>query len=302
MSQAIEQPAWLDPATVGRIGRLELIAARVVEGFVSGKHRSPYKGGTIEFSEHRHYTPGDELRLLDWRAFARSDRYYIKQFQEETNLKATVVVDASGSMAFGRSTATKFDYARMLGACLARLMLLQRDAVALALIDTAVRDYVPPRSRPGHFQALIRSLESARPGGETSLAANLADLARRIKRRGLVVLCSDCFDEVEPLLNILHQLRLRGQEVLLFHIMAPEELAFPFNRWSRFECLEVDGRRVHIDPPAARKGYLRRVGQFLEDLRQGCARIECDYVPLTTDQPLGEALALYLGRRSARAR
>ena len=302
MSQAIEQPAWLDPATVGRIGRLELIAARVVEGFVSGKHRSPYKGGTIEFSEHRHYTPGDELRLLDWRAFARSDRYYIKQFQEETNLKATVVVDASGSMAFGRSTATKFDYARMLGACLARLMLLQRDAVALALIDTAVRDYVPPRSRPGHFQALIRSLESARPGGETSLAANLADLARRIKRRGLVVLCSDCFDEVEPLLNILHQLRLRGQEVLLFHIMAPEELTFPFNHWSRFECLEVDGRRVHIDPPAARKGYLRRVGQFLEDLRQGCARIECDYVPLTTDQPLGEALALYLGRRSARAR
>ena len=302
VTQATQQSELLDPATISRIGRLELIATRVIEGFISGKHRSPYKGGSIEFSEHRHYTPGDELRLLDWRAFARSDRYYIKQFREETNLQATLILDASGSMAFGRSTVSKLDYARVAAACLSRLMLLQRDAVGLATIDTKVRFYLPPRSRPGHFQALVTALESTKAGGETSLAANLAKLALRIKRRGLVVLCSDCFDEVEPLLNVLHRLRLRGHEVLLFHIMAPEELAFPFRRWSRFDCLEVDGKRVHIDPAAARKGYLRSVGRFLEELRQGCGRIECDYVPLTTDQPLGEALALYLGRRAARAK
>ena len=300
VTQATRQSELLDPATINRIGRLELIATRVVEGFISGKHRSPYKGGSIEFSEHRHYTPGDELRQLDWRAFARSDRYYIKQFREETNLQATLVLDASGSMAFGRSTVTKLDYARVAAACLSRLMLLQRDAVGMATIDTKVRFYLPPRSRPGHFQALVKALETTKAGGETSLAENLADLALRIKRRGLVVLCSDCFDDVDKLLNILHRLRLRGHEVLLFHFMAPEELSFPFNRWSRFECLEVDGRRIDVDPVSIRKGYLRRLGEFLDALRQGCNRIECDYVPITTDKPLGDTLAFYLARRAAR--
>ena len=300
MSQATRQSRLLDPDTVAQIGRLELIATRVVEGFISGKHRSPYKGGCVEFSQHRDYSPGDELRLLDWRAFARSDRYYIKQFREETNLQATIVVDASGSMAFGRSTVTKFDYARMAAACLARLMLRQRDAVGLAMIDTKVRFHVPPRSRPGHFQVLVEPLENASAGGETSLADNLADLALRIRRRGLIILCSDCFDDVDRLINIMHQLRLRGHEVLLFHVMAPEELEFPFDRWSRFECLEVDGRRLDVDPTAIRKGYLRRVGEFLDSLQQGCNRIECDYVPITTDKPLGDTLAFYLARRAAR--
>ncbi len=290
----------LDPAALSRIGPLELIATRVVEGFLSGRHRSPYKGASVEFAEHRLYTPGDEVRLLDWRVLGRSDRYYIKQFEKETNLQALLVLDASGSMGFGQSTPTKLRYAQMASACLARMMLHQGDAVGLSVIDAKVRSYIPPRSNPGHLRVLLESLGRTQPGGETSLAKILRDLARRIKRRGLIILCTDAFDEVESLLNALHHLRIRGHEILLFHTLAPEELSFSFSRWSRFECLETAGRALDLDPVSIRGRYLEQMKKFLDRLRSGCGEIGCDYVPLTTDRPLGDTLAYYLARRAAR--
>jgi uncharacterized protein (DUF58 family) len=287
----------LNPEAMSRLGQLELIATRVVEGFLSGKHRSPFKGSSVEFSEHRHYSPGDEPRMLDWRVLARSDRYYIKQYEEETNLQATIVLDASGSMAFAGSTISKFRYAQMAAACLARMMLDQRDAVGLTVIDDSLRTFVPPRSRANHFRVLMQALGDAVPRGQTALGARLHDLALRLKRRGMVIICSDCFDDLGPLLNALHHLRVRGHETILFHTMAPEELSFTFSDWSRFECLEVDGHRLDLEPARIRKEYLARVEEFLKRLRLGCGEIGCDYMPLETSRPLADALAYYLGRR-----
>jgi uncharacterized protein (DUF58 family) len=300
MAQLTTPMDLLDPAALSKLGALEVIAPRVVEGFLSGRHRSPYKGSSVEFAEHRLYSPGDELRMLDWRVLARSERHYIKQFEEESNLQATLVLDASGSMSFGQSTVSKLRYAQIACACLARMMLHQRDAVGLAVADTRLREHIPPRSRPGHLRVLLDAMQRANPRGETSLSVTIDELARRLKRRGLVVLCTDAFDDVEILLKALHHLRARGQELMLLHIMAPEELSFHFTRWSRFESLETTGQRVELDPAGIRAAYLERVQIFLDRLQSGCGEIECDYMPLTTDQALGDTLAFYLARRTAR--
>ena len=302
MTQFAEHADLLDPAAMGKIAPLEMVATSVVEGLLSGRHRSASKGGCIEFAEHRPYSPGDEIRLLDWRVLARSDRYYVKQFEEETNLRAVLVVDASGSMGFGGGTMTKLRYAQVLSACLARLMLRQQDAVGLAIVDANLRRYVPPRSNPSHFGVLLDELGRLRAGGETSLADVLQELAKRIKRRGLIVICSDCFDDVEPLVTALHCLRARGHDMLLFHIMAPEELSFSFTKWSLFECLEVPGQRINLDPASIRKRYLQGVQGFLTELKAGCGRSRCDYAPATTDWAVGEMLGHYLGRRMSRAK
>ena len=300
MAEALKHQDLLDSEAIRQLSRVEMVATRFVEGFLSGMHRSPFKGGRIEFAEHRAYTPGDEIRLIDWRAYARSDRHYIKLFEQETNLRSMIVLDASGSMAFGRQTVSKFQYARTAAACLARLMLHQRDSVGLAVAGRRLRGYVPPRSMPGHFQAILDSLGQASPSGPTALPSVLHDLARRMKRRGLIVLLSDCFDEVEVLLRALRHLHSRGHEMLLFHVMAPEELSFPFRKQTRFECLEVEQTWTDLDPASIRKGYLQRVRAFVERLRTGCAEIGCDYAPLTTEEPLGQALTRHLARRMAR--
>ena len=302
MQETAEHPDLLDAAAIARIGHLELLSTRVVDGFLSGKHRSTHKGGCFEFAEHRAYAAGDEIRLIDWHVYAKSDRYYIKLFEEETNLQALMVVDVSGSMQFGASTVSKADYAKMACACLSRLMLRQRDAVGLALFDDQVRHYIPPRAHASHLRSILDALRRGLPGGKTSLAATLHEVARRMKRRGLVVVISDCFGELEPLTKALHQLRLRGHEVLLFHTLAPEELTFSFHKWSRFECLESAGLRIDLDPPTIRKRYLERLNAFVETLNRHCAKIACDYQPLSTAEPLGEILAHYLTRRAARIR
>jgi len=240
------QPDLLDPQAFLKIAPLE-IGLDACRGRLSlGHHRSPYKGGCVEFAEHRPYSAGDEIRMLDWRAFARSDRYYIKRYEEETNLQAVLVLDASGSMAFGQSTMSKLRYAQVACACLARLMLQQRDAVGLAVVDTRLRAFVPPRCNPGHLAVLWTRLSQARPGGETSLAAipsrpDQADQAAR-----LVLLASDCFDDVE---------RWCARSIIcVLTAMScccctpwPEELSFSFSRWSRFESLEKPNEWLDLD-------------------------------------------------------
>lgn len=290
----------LDPKDLARLERLELLASRVVDGLLSGKHRSELKGGSAEFTEHRGYVPGDEIRLIDWKVFGKSDRYFIKQYIEQTCLQVIVVLDGSGSMAFGLNNETKFQYARALAACLTRLVLRQSDSAGLAVLGTTLRNYIPPRANPNHFQAIVQLLAQAKPSGETSLAQNLTELARRIKRRGLLVLLSDCFDDLEALRQAFRFLRSRGHEIILLHTMAAEELSFEFGGWSRFECLEVDGTHLNLDPGLVREDYLANVQTFLSGLKQICGETGCDYHPLPTEQPLGDALAYYLQRRSAR--
>jgi uncharacterized protein (DUF58 family) len=300
MNAAAESSTLLDPDVLSKIGDLDLLSLRVVDGFLSGKHRSTHKGGCFEFAEHRPYTPGDETRLIDWRVFAKSDRYYVKQFDEETNLQALMVIDASGSMQFGMKDVSKLDYARTACACLSRLLLRQRDAVGLALFDSQLRQFIPPRSNASHLQPILQALVRVSGGGDASMANDLHDVAKRLKRRGLIIIFSDFFGDLDRLSTALHRLRLRGHDVLVFHTMAPEERTFPFSRWSRFECLEVGGFHVDLDPTAVRKRYLERLDNFLRELQRVCAKTVCDYVPLSTDADLGDVLAHYLSRRTAR--
>ena len=276
----------INPSDVTQVENLELLSTRVIDGILSGRHQSKLKGGSAEFAEHRAYAPGDEIRQIDWKVFGKSDRYYVKQFIEQTCLQTLVVLDASGSMRFGLSSPPKFDYARALAVCLTRLVLKQSDAAGVAVVDSDLRAYVPPRSTPNHFQSLLAELKKAEPKGETSLADNLQKVLLRIKRRGLVILLSDCFDDIDHLSTVFRMIRSRGHDIILFHIMAPEELTFEFTGWSRFRCLEQLGIQVDLDPAFVRKEYLENIRHFLTRLKQTCGELGCDYVPRPTDKPL----------------
>jgi uncharacterized protein (DUF58 family) len=295
----------LPPESVRAIGRLELLAHGPMAGFVTGRHKSPHKGFSVEFAEHRAYAPGDDPRNLDWRVLARTDRLFVKQYIEETNLRATVLLDASGSMAYRGEAASacggrrlaKFEYAQYLAAALTYLLISQQDAVGLVTFDTAPRTYLPARARPSQVRLLLEEMERTAPGGETSLAAVFHDIAERIPRRGLVIIVSDLFDNPGRLVEALHHFRHRRHDVILFHVMAEEELRFPFSNFSEFRGLERHGERIAIDPRSIRASYLDRVRAFLHEIATECGRLKIDYVPLNTRRPFDQAMAEYLRAR-----
>jgi len=295
----------LDGEAMARLHRLELLARGVVEGFVAGLHRSPYKGFSVEFAEHRQYVPGDDIRDLDWRAYGKSDRYYVKQYVEETNLRATILLDASGSMGYRGDLAcradgrmlSKFEYGRCLAASLAHLMIHQQDAVGLVTFDTRVRGQVPPRSRPGHLRVLLGELVAAGCGGETAIAPILHDVARRSHRRGLMVVISDLLDDPGEVLRALHHFRHRRHEVMVLHVLAEEELTFPFERFTEFRGLEGPAGPRRVEPRAIRAEYLDRFRRHVAALRQGCGRMNVGYVQLSTARDFSEALSAYLAER-----
>ena len=291
---------YLDPETASRLGRLDLIARLVVEGFITGLHRSPYHGFSVEFSEHRPYMPGDPLRDLDWKALARTDRLYVKRYEEETNLKACLAVDASGSMAFaGSGRLSKFRYAACLAAALAYLMLRQRDAVGLALLRGGLQSLVPPRSVGSHLNVLLGQLSGAEPAAETALAPGLHDLAERLSRRGLVVVLSDFLDDSGEVLGGLRHLRHRGHEVLALQILDPREVDLDFRRSeTRFVDLEdADGGSIVTQPWHVQESYRAHVESLLDRYRRGCAEAGVDYVLMDTATPFDTALSRYLVRR-----
>ncbi len=306
----MEYMRLLDPDALARIHRLELIARGTVEGFVSGRHKSPYKGLSVEFAEHRQYVPGDSITDLDWRVYGKSDRYYIKQYMEESNLRATILVDASGSMAYTGDVAaehhgtrlSKFEYARYMAASLAHLMIHQQDAVGLVTFDTAVRRYIPSHSRVSHLRAILTELSETEPGEETAVAPIFHEIAERIHRRGLVIVVSDLFDDPAEILKALHHFRYCKHETIIFHVMAEEELTFPFSGQSVFRDLEVLDRKLQLDANAIRAEYLEQVRGFVHDLEVGCGQMNIDYVQVCTRQPFDMALANYLARRRRRAR
>jgi uncharacterized protein (DUF58 family) len=297
-----------DPTSLAKYGHLTLVARDLVEGFLTGVHKSPYKGYSVEFAEHRQYYPGDEIRHIDWRAVAKTDRYYIKEYEEETNLKAHLLVDASGSMVYRGSAGTKaakdaplppskFDYARYIAASLAYLMLHQRDAVGLSLLDTKVRHFLKPRANSKHLLQVITTLETARAEGETAMAPLWHAIADQVRQRGLVIILSDCFDQPAALLKAMQHLRHCRHEVILFHVLAPDEIEFPFKKWTQFRNLELVGHKLFVDPQRLRREYLANFERFCADLRQACNRCQVDYHLMRTDQAVERALGIYLSRR-----
>lgn len=289
----------LDPTKLAGYGRLALTARQVVEGFLSGLHQSPYKGYSVEFAEHRQYAPGDEIRHIDWRVLGKTDRYFVKEYEEETNLQAHLLVDASGSMGYGAPT--KFAYASQAAAALSYLMLRQLDQVGLWVHDHAIRAALPPSAASKHWLRLAQMLEATQPGGETKLAPLWHELCRRLRRRGLVAIFSDGFDRIDDLVLALRAFRHAGHEVIFFHVLAPEEIAFPFRRLTQFRSLERDDRKL-VDPLQLRDDYLRQFGAFCERLRTEAGEMQIDFHRLRTDEPIDRALGHYLADRQRRTR
>jgi uncharacterized protein (DUF58 family) len=290
--------AWFDPQMLSKLGQLQLIASTVVDGFLSGKHRSTHKGGCTDFAEFRPYAKGDDIRLLDWRHYARSDRYYVKRYDDETNLQALLIVDSSGSMNFGMSTVSKWRYAQMATASIAHLLLRQRDSVGLGIVGTELIDFVKPQPRASHLPRLLDLLGAAQPAGPSNLPDVLSGLIGRLKRRGMVVLLSDCFADVSALKQALELYRFRGHDVTVMQVVAPEELTFPFRKESFFQDLELH-RRLQVNPNALRKAYLQEFQKFMDSLRQAMHDIGVDLITFSTGDDLGEILAYHLRRRAA---
>ncbi|MGQ0720363.1 MAG: DUF58 domain-containing protein [Candidatus Eiseniibacteriota bacterium] len=292
-----EARSLLDAATVARLGAMDVKARSVVEGFVAGLHKSPYKGFSVEFAEHRQYMPGDPLKTIDWKVYGRSDRFYVKEFEEETNLRAYLVLDASASMAFASGEVSKFDYARYLSAALSYLMIRQQDSVGVLIFDREIRRFVPPRSASRHLHVLLSELEQARPASTTGLADTLHRLAERVKRRGLVILLSDLFDDQDRVLFALRHFRHRRNEVIVFHVLDPAERKFEFQREAVFEDMETKERML-VRPWEIRSEYTDAVSRWIERYRRTCREIGVDYVPMHTETPFDTALLAYLDKRS----
>ena len=287
---------YLRPDVVSRLSRLDLVARLVVEGFITGLHRSPYHGFSVEFSEYRPYMPGDPLRHIDWKVWGRTDRYYIKQFEEETNLRATLLLDVSESMNYASGEITKLRYAKYLAAALSYLMLIQRDAVGLVTFTETIDRYLPPRSVLSYLHVLLRELDQTKTGGGTHLSKVLHDMAERIKRRGLIILLSDLLDDPNDVLTALKHFRHRKHEVIVFHILDPRERRFDFKKDATFIDMET-GEQVQSRPWHIRSEYRESMTDFIRRYKRECRQHRIDYVEIDTGQPFDVALFNYLAKR-----
>ncbi|MFN0198010.1 MAG: DUF58 domain-containing protein [Planctomycetaceae bacterium] len=288
---------FLDPSSLARMQNLSLAARTVVEGFFSGMHRSPQKGFSVEFAEHRQYTPGVDPRHIDWRVFGRRDKLYIKQYEEETSLRCYLVIDSSASMNYhSPGVITKLEYASYLAASLAYLAVFQHDAVGLTTFNTKIHRMVPPRQGAGHLKNLMQTLEAISPGQESHIGDVLHQLAETAKRRSLVIVFSDFFDDLPDVLSGLQHLRHRKHDVIVFHTLDPTELTFPFHDVTRVVDMETN-REVLSDPQAFRQAYLEEFTRFQQDLRAGCLASQIDYSLAETNQPFDSFLGQYLATR-----
>jgi len=296
--RGVQETALLDAAVIARLGTLELKAKTIVEGFLWGLHRSPFKGFSVEFAEYRQYIPGDDLSTIDWKVFARSDRYYVKKFEEETNLDCHLMLDVSGSMGYaGGDRMTKFEYGACLAASLAYLMNRQRDAVGLTAFDENIVSMLPASSRPGHLRAILVTLDRLRTAHETNVSKPLHQLAESLHKRGLVILISDLLDDPEAVIRGLKHFQFRGIDVIVFHILDPDEIEFPFERATRFEDLETSEEIMAV-PGAVREHYLDAITGLIDRYRRELGSSGIDYQLLSTKHPLELALLSYLSTRA----
>ena len=297
MSTDLKNVLLEDPTALAKFGHLDFIARLVVEGYMIGQHKSPFKGSSVEFVEHRQYYPGDEIRHIDWRAFGKTGKYYIKEYEEETNLRAYLLVDGSGSMGYGESTLKKSDYARSIAAALGYLLVSQRDAVGMITFDTDIRERIEPSTNRMTFRRITDTLETMQTGNETSLAGVFQKIAPTLKRRSLLIIISDFFDNIDQLGQALKQFRHANHEVVLIQVVAPEEEDFPFNKPTLFRSLELDTHRILVDPHRLRSMYLQQYQEFLKEMKQVCGHTGIDYVKLVTNEPYHKALGAYIASR-----
>ncbi len=285
-----------DPQAAARLGKLRLLARSAVEGFITGLHRSPHRGFAVEFAEHREYTPGDEIRHLDWHAWARSDRYYIKLYEQQTNLRCQILLDSSNSMAYTSGQVTKFQYARYLAALLGYLMIHQQDNVGITVFDDMIRHHIPPGTGARHMERIFQTLETTQAANATGIGQTIHEMVPKLRKRGLVIILSDLLDQPEHVITALRHLRYRKHQVIIFHIMDPAELQFPFNKLATFVDMET-GQRIKIDPKSIRGQYLRALEQFLAGYRRACAEARIEYVLANTARNYDLVLREYLATR-----
>jgi uncharacterized protein (DUF58 family) len=288
---------YFDPKVLAGISNLALRARWVVEGLLSGVHKSRAKGFSVEFEEHREYAPGDEIRRIDWKAFGKFDRYFIKEYEDETNLRAYLLLDGSASMNYASNGITKFDYGCTLTASLAYLILKQQDAAGVVTFSNRIESFVPPRAKRDYLMQILHALENRGPAGETNVGKILDELAGQIKRRGLIILVSDLLDEPEQVLKGLRQFRFKGNDVIVFHLLDPAEMELPFEGNILFEDLEAANLEVIADPRVIRATYQQVVQEFITEMRKQCHDNAIDYQLISTATPLDQALASYLSWR-----
>lgn len=294
---AADYRKYLQPDIVSKLKGMELRARMVVEGFIAGMHKSPYHGFSVEFAEHRQYMPGDNIRAIDWKVFAKTDRYYIKKYEEETNLKGYLLLDCSRSMAYrSGQRLTKLDYAGLLSGALSYMMLHQRDAVGLVAFDDKIRRYIPPRSKAGHLHVLLKEIADQTPSEKTDIAVALHEMAERIKRRGLVIILSDLLDEPSKIVSGLRHFRYNGHEVILFHILDPRERDFAFGAEAVFKDMET-GEEVTTLPFQIKKDFAKMAKAFAAEIASACRQSNIDYHPIDTAMPFDKALYGFLAKR-----
>jgi len=288
---------YLKPEIVSKLKGMELKARMVVEGFIAGMHKSPYHGFSVEFAEHRQYMPGDNIHDIDWKVYGKTDRYFIKQYEEETNLKAYLLLDCSASMKYhSGKRLSKFDYAGMLCGALSYMMLRQRDAVGLVAFDQKLRQYIPPRSKSGHLHVLLSEIASQTPADLTDVSSALHEMAERIKRRGLVIIISDLLDDAEKIISGLKHFRYNKHEVIVFHILDPRERDFNFGSEAVFKDMET-GEELTTSPYQIKKDFARHVQQFSNTIASACRQTNIDYHPIDTAMPFDQALYAFLAKR-----
>jgi len=286
---------YLDPRVLARLSRLDLKARLVVEGFLSGLHQSPYKGFSQEFADYRPYMPGDEIRRVDWKVYGRSDRFYIKEYLEETNLRGYILLDKSGSMGYGEKI-TKLEYAKYLAASLAYLLYRQKDGVGIATFDTQIRDFIPPSAKKLGFMRILEAVDKAQPSGETSLADVLSDIAQKVKRRGLVILISDLFDDPDRVLKAIRSFKYRKHEILVYQVLDVRERQFPFTETAIFYDLETK-EEMAVQPDFIRTSFQKKMAEFLDNYRRRLREARISYDTLYTDTPYDKALFACLQKR-----
>jgi uncharacterized protein (DUF58 family) len=299
MSAPAHASPLLDPEAIQKAEYLGLQARTIVEGYMAGAHRSPFRGFAVEFAQHREYVAGDDTRHLDWKVLGRSDRYYIKQYEQETNFVAHLLLDGSESMKYGSGRISKLDYGKVMAACLAYLILVQRDATSVTVFDEQVREHQPRTDNLGKIHQICTRLSAFAPNAGTAISTVLEDLARKTRRRGMAIVISDLLDDEEKIIRGIQHLRFAGHEVIVFHVLDPFELTFPFNGQVEFQGLENQGR-ILTRPAEIRKSYLAEFGAFLERIRLACERHDTPYLQITTNQSWSEVLTAWLGTRQHR--
>jgi uncharacterized protein (DUF58 family) len=292
----------LEPRVLQKISKMELLAGQLMDGYVQGLHRSPHIGFALDFAQHRQYVAGDDVKRIDWRAYAKSDRYYIKQYEVSTSLRCQIVLDASGSMDYQgeRDALSKFRYGQFLAACLSYLVLHQQDSAGLVTFDNKVRNFIPSRSDPAHLMRILRTLDDTRAEKESAIAPLLHEVAERIPRRGMVIVISDLFDKADALIEALHHLRHRRHEVVLMQVMANDELEFPFRKWTQFENAELSTHRLKLDPALMRTRYLENLAAHERAIYEAVNKLRIAHVLLNTTKPFDDALMTYLAQRAGR--